>query len=64
VVYDEGLRSYRAIVFIANRSSQDRLRKETISYLELGASRQKTLLTKQETLSGFSENLGEKLWIN
>jgi len=64
VVYDEGLRSYRAIVFIAIRSSQDRLSKETISYLESGASRQKTLLTKQETTSGFSENLGEKLWIN
>jgi hypothetical protein len=62
VVYDEGLRSYRAIVFIASKC-KNRISNETISYLESGASRQTTILTKQETLSGFSKNLGEKLWI-
>jgi hypothetical protein len=59
VVYDEGLRSYRAIVFIAGKC-KNRVVTETISYLESGASRQKTVLTKQEAPSGFSENLGEK----
>ena len=62
MVYDEGLRSYRAIVFIASKCI-NRIKKKTVSYLELGASLQATILTKQETLSGFSKNLGEKLWI-
>jgi len=31
--------------------------------LSLGALRQRTVLAKQKTLSGFSKNLGEKLWI-
>jgi len=62
VVYDEGLRSYRAIVFIASKC-KNRIRSETFSYLGSGASRQTTILTKQETLSGFSKNLGGKLWI-
>jgi hypothetical protein len=61
VVYDEGLRSYRAIVFIAGKC-KNRVISETFSYLESGASRQKTVLTKQEAPSGFSKNLGEKLW--
>jgi hypothetical protein len=55
VVYDEGLRSYKAIAFIESVT--------TVGYLELGVSRQKTVLAKQEAPSGFSENLGEKLWI-
>ena len=55
MVYDEGLRSHKAIAFIESVT--------TISYLQLGAPRQKTVLTKQETPSGFSKNLGEKLWI-
>ncbi|HEX7482597.1 MAG TPA: hypothetical protein VF350_03925 [Candidatus Bathyarchaeia archaeon] len=62
MVYDEGLRSYRAIIFIASKC-KNRINRETIGYLELGASRQTTILTKQETLRGFSKNLGEKLWI-
>jgi hypothetical protein len=61
VVYDEGLRSYRAIVFIASKC-KNRINSETIT-LESGASIQTTILTKQETLRGFSKNLGEKLWI-
>jgi hypothetical protein len=61
VVYDEGLRSYRAIVFIASKC-KNRISSETIT-LESGASIQTTILTKQETLRGFSKNLGEKLWI-
>jgi hypothetical protein len=59
VVYDEGLRSYRAIVFIATKC-KNRVIGETISYLELGATRQETVLTKQVTPIGFSKNLGEK----
>jgi hypothetical protein len=60
VVFDEGLRSYRAIVFIASKC-KNRIRKETICYLELGASLQATILIKLETFSGFYKNLGEKL---
>jgi hypothetical protein len=63
VVYDEGLRSYRAIVFIATKC-KNRVTSGTISYLKSGASSQKTVLTKKVTPSGFSRNLGEKkLWI-
>jgi len=62
VVYDEGLRSYRAIIFISNKCN-NRISSETISYLKSGTSRQTTILTEQETLRGFSKNLGEKLWI-
>jgi len=62
VVYDEGLCSYRAIVFIANKC-ENRVNSEMFNYLKLGASRQITILTKQETLRGFYKNLGEKLWI-
>jgi len=61
VVYDEGLRSYRAIVFIASKC-KNRINGEAISYLESGASRQTTILTKQETLRSFSKNLGVNLW--
>jgi hypothetical protein len=62
VVYDEGLRSCKAIVFIASKCRL-RISKESICYLELGASRQTTILTKQEAPSGFFKNFGEKLWI-
>jgi hypothetical protein len=62
VVHDEGLRSYKAIAFIANKSNQDSISKETISYFELGAPRQITVLTKQKTLRCFSKNLGEKYY--
>jgi hypothetical protein len=62
VVYDEGLRSYKAVAFIAIKRSNS-INKETFSYLQLGAPRQKTVLTKQTTLRRISKNLGEKLWI-
>jgi hypothetical protein len=62
VVYDEGLRSYRAIVFISSKC-KNRISSKTITYLASGASHQATILTKQETISGFSKNLGGKLWI-
>jgi hypothetical protein len=63
VVYDdEGLRSYRAIVFIASKC-ENRLSSKAITYLESGASCQTTILTKQEALRGFSKNLGDTLWI-
>jgi hypothetical protein len=54
VVYDEGLRSYKAIAFIESVT--------TISYLRLGAPRQKIVLTKQKTLRYLSKNLGEKIY--
>jgi hypothetical protein len=63
VVNDEGLRSYKAIAFIQSESSQNRISTKTITYLISGATLQKTVLSKQKTLRGFSENLGEKLWI-
>jgi hypothetical protein len=58
---DEGLRSYKAIAFI--KSNPIRLSLNTKRYLALGAFLQKTVLSKQKTLRGFSKNLGEKLWI-
>ncbi len=54
VMYDEGLRSYKAIAFIESL--------RTISYLKLGATLQKTVLTKQKTLRCISKNLGEKIY--
>jgi hypothetical protein len=63
VIYDEGLRSPKAIAFIQSKSSQNRISTETINYLILGATLQKTVLSKQKTLRCFSKNLGEKLWI-
>gem|GEM_PF-1530052 len=61
VVYDEGLRSYKAIAFIKSNPNCSSLK--TKSYLVLGAFLQKTVLSKQKTLRSFSKNLGEKLWI-
>jgi len=52
VVYDEGLRSHKAIAFIESLT--------TISYLKLGVSPQKTVLAKQKTFRCISKNLGEK----
>jgi hypothetical protein len=57
VVNDEGLCSYKAIAFI--KSNPKRLSLKTKTYLLLGALLQRTVLSKQKTLSGFSENLGE-----
>ena len=61
MVNDEGLRSYKAIAFI--KSNPNGLNLKTKSYLILGAFLKKIILAKQKTLRGFSENLGEKLWI-
>jgi len=63
VIYDEGLRSYKAIAFIQSKCSQNRLSNRTINYLLLGAPLQKNVLLKQKPLRCFSKNLGEKLWI-
>ena len=64
VIYDEGLRSYKAIAFIQSKCSQNRISNRTINYLLLGAPLQKNVLLKQQkTLRCFSKNLGEKLWI-
>jgi len=62
VVYDEGLRSYKAIAFI--KSNPNLVSLKVKSYLSLGVILQKTNLSKQKTFRGFSKNLGEKLWIN
>jgi len=61
VVYDEGLRSYKAIVFISGNPNCVTFK--TKNHLLLGAPLQSTILSKQKTLRGFSEKLGEKLWI-
>jgi hypothetical protein len=53
VTYDEGLRSYKAIAFI----------RSLIFYLELGATSQPNVLSKQKTFRYISENSGENLWI-
>ena len=53
MVYDEGLRSYKAVAFIESL---------TINYLKLGAPRQRPVLTKQKTPSYNSKNLGEKIY--
>jgi hypothetical protein len=63
VVNDEGLRSYKAIAFIKSRSNPKSSNTESKRYLILSAFLQKTVLSKQKTLTSFSENLGEKLWI-
>ena len=62
MVYDEGLRSYKAIAFI--KSNPNRVTSKTKNYLSLAVILQKTILSKQKTLRGFSKKLGEKLWIN
>ena len=54
VVYDEGLRSYKAVAFIESLIA--------IDYLKSGAPRQRTVLIKQKTLSCNSKNLGEKIY--
>ena len=61
MVNDEELRSYKAIAFI--KSNPNCLSLNTESHLVLGAFLQKTVLSKQKTLSGFFKNSGEKLWI-
>jgi hypothetical protein len=61
VVYDEGLRSYKAIAFI--KSNPNCVTAKTKIHLMPGALLQGTVLSKQKTLSGFSKKLGEKLWI-
>jgi hypothetical protein len=54
VVYDEGLRSYKAIAFIESV--------KTVGYLELGATFPRPILCKQKTLRYLSKNLGEKIY--
>jgi len=61
VVYDEGLRSYKAIAFI--KSNPTCLTSKTKIHLMPGVLLQGIVLSKQKTLSVFSKNLGEKLWI-
>jgi hypothetical protein len=62
VVYDEGLRSYKAIAFIS--SNPKGLSQNKIRYLKLGANLASTVLAKQKPLRNFYKNLGEKLWTN
>lgn len=61
VVYDEGLRSFKAIAFI--RSNPNCLKEKSFDYLKSGAYLASTVLAKQKTPRGFSKRLGEKLWI-
>jgi len=52
VVYDEGLRSYKAIAFIESVI--------TVDYLKLGATPRRPVLCKQNPLRYLSKSLGEK----
>ncbi|MCL5948973.1 MAG: hypothetical protein M1490_00660 [Candidatus Bathyarchaeota archaeon] len=54
MVYDEGLRSYKAIAFIENV--------RTIGYLELGATPRRPVLGRQNPLRYLSKRLGEKIY--
>jgi len=63
VTYDEGLRSFKAIAFIKGKSNPNKSNLKTKSYLILGSILQKTVLSKQNTLSGIYKSLGENLWI-
>jgi len=47
-----------------SRSNPNCLSNKSNYYLKLGASSLSTVLANKKTLSGFSKNLGEKLWIN
>ena len=55
-MYNEELRSYKAIAFIESLVS--------ICYCKLGAVPQQTVFVKQKTLRCNSKCLGENLWIN
>jgi phage terminase large subunit-like protein len=57
MVYDEGLRSYKAIAFI--KSNPNLVTLKTKSYLLLGVILQKANLSKQKTFRNFSKKLGE-----
>jgi hypothetical protein len=54
VVYDEGLRSYKAIAFIESVT--------TVGYLKLGATPQRTVLYRQNSLRYLSKSLGGKIY--
>jgi hypothetical protein len=54
VVYDEGLRSYKAIAFIESVT--------TVGYLKLGAIPQRPVLCKQNPLRYLSKSLGEEIY--
>jgi len=60
VIYDEGLRSYKAIVFIQSKNRQTPISSLLFSYLELGAILQRNFLSqKQKNLRILPKNLGE-----
>jgi hypothetical protein len=61
VVNDEGLHSYKAIMFIKSNPKYARLNAK--SHFILGAFLQKIVFAKQEAFSRVSNSLGEKLWI-
>ncbi len=65
MIYDEGLRSYKAIAFIQSKNRKPRVNFRTFSYLLLGAILQRTILSQtQKILREFSKkSRSEKLWI-
>jgi hypothetical protein len=62
VVYDEGLRSYKAIAFIRGNPKFASIKLNC--YFKLGANLVSTVLRNKMTPSGYFKTLGEKLWIN
>ena len=61
MVYDEGLRSYKAIAFI--RLSRNHVTSKTKNQWTLSANLLNTVLTKEKISRGYSKSLGEELWI-
>jgi len=69
VIRDEGSYSYKAIVFISRKSSQNNARIETKSYYTFRRSLQKSKVFSKNPFSTierreyFNEKLGDKKWI-
>ncbi|MCW3984508.1 MAG: hypothetical protein NWE96_11045 [Candidatus Bathyarchaeota archaeon] len=61
MTYDEGLRSPKAIAFIAAKRKNS-VNSQTISYLELGATPKQKILAKQTPSRRVSKNLGEIIY--
>jgi hypothetical protein len=63
VIYDEGLRSYKAIAFIQLKSRNSRINSLPFNYLLLGAIFPRNVLSlNKKPLRVLSKNLGEKIY--
>ena len=62
VVYDEGLRSYKAIAFIRGNPNNLSIKPKSYLYIRRNLF-EIPFYQNKKPLRGFSKNLGEKLWI-